>query len=212
MSAAKYSISSFLKFNSEYQVILHVDQALYPKARILSFLFGNSVRVIQDQSGLIEPLDAKAKLLIELQGTFDIFVDADTRWNASLKLNESITVMTIEFLLQSDATWKNILSELNLKQSDFSMLNTTFFSWRGNDLGVSYKEYSDWKKAWTEIDWKALELGTLEITLKRLCEQVFMSYILRYKQVVALKDRDAISDGGILESSYLGATGHRFAR
>lgn len=213
LKLAKYSLSSMLRYNPDWNAVIHTDKVLFGKSNLLRILFGQRVEILFDQVEEADPLSSKCTLILQMQGKDDVFVDIDTRWNARCPKLDSITVLVKEFRVIADSFWYKVAEELQIESKSLHMLNTSFFSWSKSSLGVSVKEYENWKVEWDLLSWQALCDTEAEVDgRKRLHEQFFLSCLLSDQSVKAIKETDLIADGGVLESSYFGATGHRFAR
>jgi hypothetical protein len=211
---SKFAIASFLKFNPDYRVIVHCDSLVEIYARKLQYLFPRSrLSVVVDQPSQGFVYSIKGNFLLRLQGSFDIFLDADTRCNG--RLPEIVKPMTLvaEFPYYSNRKWAAILRECGLEENiRFFLLNVSAVSWAGCHYGVSPEDFADWEKKWFAIDWSNILREDQIPYFQRFVEQVFVSNIFQRGPIQTLKDADFVADKGIIESSYFGATGYRFGR
>ena len=156
----------------------------------------------------------KALLLLQLQGTKDIFVDADTRLNGVLKGQDSITVLVREFRLAEQETWLYVCKLLEIDPTKSFMLNTSFLTWSGVHLNVTSDLFHDFYQNYLSLPWSDISNLFLiqERSLTRLVEQFFFSILLSSHDVDFLKEHDKVADKGVIESTYYGASGYRFGR
>ncbi len=212
---AVYSIASFLFHNRNFKVVIHSDakcfRALLWRSRIF---FGSKCKVLRVQNSSEDPMYQKALLLLQLQGTKDIFVDADTRFNGVLKGQDSITVLVREFRLEEQETWLYVSKLLEIDPTKSFMLNTSFFTWSGVHLNVTSDLFHDFYQKYLSLPWSDLSNLFLiqERSLTRLVEQFFFSILLSSHDVDFLKEHDKVADKGVIESTYYGASGYRFGR
>ncbi len=211
---AIYAITSLLYFNRHIKVIIHCDfECSKVLNRKLWILFGKSIFVNVIDTENPDPMFEKAKLLLSLQGTKDIFLDADTRVNGLIPQFSKPAVLVKEFDIEDSPIWQSIVNELNLGSVHIQMLNTTFFTWAGFDLGINLERFKTFYSVYHNINWEKIDSLNFETrNYRRLVEQFFFSIVLSQNGFFTLKEKDLVADKGIIESSYFGASGYRFGR
>jgi hypothetical protein len=211
---ARICISSFLYFNPNAIIHIHCDQVTYKKSQaMVRFLSRkNQIRVDLDQSDQHEWQYSKLKLILNLSGSYDFYMDADLKWNGSLPILESTTFFVREFILMSKIEYKELLEVMNLQElTSNTMKNTSFFSWNGCIASEKFRSklFGFWSSMLETID----EMAVSDLTknsLRRISEQLCLSVLIPENESRYLKDADAQFDGTFVESSYFGATGTRF--
>lgn len=214
---ARTCVESFLYFHPNTQVIIHCDQvtlnSLKRAFRILKLL---RRRVISLQ--LLPNNDVwqmnKLKIILDISGTQEIFMDCDLRWNG-LMSNEKDGVLCYFVKEKYLTLYEGMAEALTSNLQDYlrtSMKNTSYFTWSGANLDHQHK------LAVIEMYNQIMNLQILKNSpefesIKRISEQIVLSimpeqYSLPFK---FLKNSDRQFDGTICESSYYGASGGRFA-
>lgn len=215
---AQTCVESFLFFHPNSQVVIHHDDRT--KTHLLRHLkalqFFRKGRVIYEKvsEGSAWQLN-KLNLILELNGTRDIFMDCDLRWNGPILdsfENQQLMYFVEERALSTYIGTNQVLTRNIKKFSEVSMKNTSFFSWSGRSIEQS--KVSLIVDSWIEFHSNSgnFELDRRE-SVSRLSEQVVLSVMpamfdLPYR---FLKESDQQFDGSICESSYFGASGGRFA-
>lgn len=219
VEVAKVCIESFCYFNSQYNVIVHVDshtEQLVCK-RFKNLIRKQRVKVVtvsnQNDTWQIQKTD----LICSLAGSKSIFMDADLKWNGPLPKFSGITFFVNEFLLDQHSDYNSVLRKIfGNKDNLGGMKNTSFFSWDGIDLSSAQKKRI--KEIEHAISVFASSQSQTEFSdqlsnLKRMSEQLALSLFVEEIQGVKLnylKSKDGFKDGAFVESSYFGATGARF--
>lgn len=207
-SLVQTAVESLLFHNSQMKVVVHCDSVTYSKTRKRLFLVSlknrQKVHVVHSFS-YQNWQTSKLELILSLNGTNDIFLDADTRVNASLP------ALTSTFFLVKDRPFhRDLVSRINASldsnfTDDLLSKNTTAFGWCGYSLTQD------------DIDFARKLFNFLLTELRgqpteRLCEQFTMSLLVEHLQIrceyIKLLDRQF--DKAVIESSYFGATSSRF--
>ncbi len=214
VAISKFAIASFLRFNSNYKILLHSDREQLQNAKKLSVLFpGSRFNVIHDIPDSGYPYELKGQLLLSLQGTHDIYLDVDTRTNGSLPNISAPLTLVAEFKMKDNINFSRILRELDLSHfENCYLLNVSIVSWAGHDFGISGDEFSVWCRKYMQIDWNSFLSSEQIPYFKRFVEQVFMSIKMQERGFQVLKEKDRVGDKGLIECSYFGASGYRFGR
>lgn len=214
VSISKYAVLSYLRFNPDSTVIVHCDSLTYPLVKKLyRFLPNDLLEVVEDIPNDKYPYISKGLLLLTLQGTKDVFLDVDTRINGKLPASIKPTTLVAEFQFSESVKFSKILKAM--KCTDFEakyLLNVTFVSWGGRDLGIRYNNFLDWSDAYMNLPWDSLLAKEAIPYFKRFVEQTFFSLVFQEESWDVLKKSDFVGDKGIVESSYFGASGYRFGR
>ena len=211
-----HCIVSFFRYNPNSKMLIYVDDKTYRLARILYFFIDRkNIKLSKIDSYEIPPLWVKAKLILEIQGSYKFFMDADLRWNSSLPEMPSnkIIVFAKEFELTSSETHSRLISKLSWSTSaPIYMFNTSFFCWNAENSGMSFGTFVNFLSQFNTIKSDYFDLFFKDENLFRLSEQISLSYIIRNFQVEALDELMRNQSLRSIESTYFGATGHRFGR
>lgn len=210
-----YAIASLLYFNPQFEIVIHCDDKC--KKSVLwrcRLLLGSRCNINLIGGVVTDPMRNKALLLLTLQGTDDIFVDADTRFNGKLPRLSQITTLVKEFRMDEKPIWIRICRDIGIDSGKVEMLNTSFFSWSGHTLDLNYVTFQDFYDKFSSVHWTdiSMEYSIESQSLQRLVEQVFFSIVLSGNKTNALKNFDTVADKGVIESTYFGASGYRFGR
>jgi hypothetical protein len=207
-SLLQIAVESLLFHNPRFRVRIHCDEHTYPSVKKKLSLV--NIRRPRRVHYSINPDDShwktlKFHLLMNLSGTRDLFLDADTRINGNLPPFDSPI-----FLVAEKKRILNDFKELPLEiiesgLTSFLMKNTSAFSWGGLTLTSNEKDV-----AWKTYKFVSTSLNSTERS--RLAEQISMSIFVEWLgvNVAFLKEEDSQFDKGIVESSYFGATSSRF--
>jgi hypothetical protein len=211
---ARVCIASFLHFNPNAVIQIHCDSTTYSKTKSMVRLLSkrNQIQVRLDQTDHELWQLSKLKIIREISGTTQFYMDADLKWNGPLPLLKSTTFFVREFLLKSKPEYLQLLQKMNLRDLDqLSMKNTSFFSWCGHEAPekVILQLFELWETMMNTIE-EVNESEETKISLKRISEQLCLSILVLDEESNYLKDSDAQFDGTFVESSYFGATGTRF--
>jgi hypothetical protein len=217
---AQTCINSFLHFHPNSTIILHADQNTMPSLMtwIPRSRFSKSIELISVENREEPWQIQKLKLILELAGTKEIFMDADMRWNGHLKVDfqneKRINFLVREFDLDSHEVFSKMIVAKEFEHfSSASMFNTSFVCFSG--LSLTNIEKDQVLKLQRQIvsfaqDWA---IGEVERTsVIRISEQLALSLSVSIwgKPVGTVKEFDDCKDGSFLESSYFGATGFKF--
>lgn len=217
---AQTCINSFLHFHPNSTIILHVDQDTMPSLMtwISRSRFFKSIELNLVENNEEPWQIQKLKLILELAGTKEMFMDADMRWNGPLKIDlqneKRIHFLVREFNLDSHEVFSKMIVAKDFECfSSASMFNTSFVCFSG--LSLTDMEKDQVLKLQRQIvsfaqDW---EIGEVErASVIRISEQLALSLSVTIwsKPVGTVKEFDGCKDGSFLESSYFGATGFKF--
>jgi hypothetical protein len=213
-SLALVAVSSFLRYNPNSHFFIHTDEVTTLRTRfhfILLEKFGYITIKPTVDSEKQDWQELKLKIIESLNGTSEIFMDADLRWHGNCPQIDGITFFVKEFELSTKEPFSKILIAIN-KSSDFSfMKNTSFVSFAG--LTIKAEAFEKIWKVYSDFQDYLTGCTPIEITdLMRLREQLLISCFINEKtySIRYLKDSDSIKDGQFVESSYFGTTGSRF--
>jgi hypothetical protein len=210
---AQICINSFLKHNPHFNFVIHTDSRLVNiLRRRFKFLINfNRVEVNEDLDQELTWQRSKLGVILAMNGTKDIFMDADLRWNGPLTETKGITFYLQEFSLGSSGLYTSAFPNYGL-MPDHHMYNLSFFTFGGNVLSVS--EIDEVLSLQQEIEQLVSEsLAPSDIlAIRRMSEQLALSIaVCRFSTSVStLKSADQRSDGDFVESCYFGATGLTF--
>lgn len=206
-------VNSFFQHHNGSTFVIHTDRLL---ARFLRFRFS---RLIKEER--VEIVDcvkekerwqlSKLRLILAMNGTSDIFMDADLRWNGTLAMNDSIQFYLREFQLVDTPIYKLVLGEVENFQNIF-MYNLSFFSF--SNWILTDKQFDEILALENKIcALNSSEISALEILgIRRMSEQLALSIALCGYDIPlgAIKSSDTRNDGTFVESCYFGATGLAF--
>jgi hypothetical protein len=217
VKVAKVCVESFLVFNPETVVIIHVDLLTEKSVRLKFKRLINKGRVsiILVKNYELKWQIQKIELICSLSGSDSIFMDADLKWNGPLPAIQGTTFFVNEFLLDENEDYKYLLKEIFKNKTIFGpMKNTSFFTWGGYELS----EFQ--KKRIREIEQVIVNHLAIQDKvqskysgLNRMSEQLALSLAVEEFpaiNVTYLKSEDGFKDGSFVESSYFGATGATF--
>ena len=213
---ARVCVESFLYHHPNSKVNLHVDEitkkeveneilSKFPRARVSVFTVNSNERSWQEQ---------KISLILSLNGTTELFMDADLRWNSGIQSIKSVTFYVDEFPFLEKSPYRQLIKIFrNGEYSNSIMKNTSFFTFHGNHISkeLNLDVY--------RIEQELLELIKSDILgaldrdqVTRLSEQIALSIASTdwNYQIDTLKNTDGHKDGAFVESSYFGATGSTF--
>ena len=216
ISVAKVCIYSFLYWNPNSIFTLHVDGVTQNKTEkaFSSYLKSEKLKIETISAPKAYPWQlVKLQLIMQLDGSSDIYMDADLRWNEKLPRLKGITFFVNEFQLQSKPDFSMLLKELNIDNFEkVFMRNLSFFTFYGFKLTDSQLEdiYITWNKVINAQ--KSLDIDSESPTIGRISEQLVLSIACENwnNPIFALKDEDGLKDGKFVESTYFGVTGLEF--
>lgn len=157
--------------------------------------------------------EQKLEIILSMNGTDNLMLDADLRWNAPLERTEGVLFLVKEFELKDKSPFREILAKANIVSPKASMKNTSIFSFGGleltnfeiNQIRIRMREYQE------IVDSDVV--GKLDrIAINRVMEQYALSLCSETwsTKTIFVKKSDRPLDGGIVESCYFGATGGTF--
>jgi len=206
-------IYSFLKHNQCFVFVIHTDSRLARNLRrSFKFLIElNRVEVVEDVDHDFSWQRSKLGIILAMNGTKDIFMDADLRWNGPLPETKGITFYLREFSLGGSSLYTRAFPSYGITP-DHHMYNLSFFTFGENVLSVS--EIDEVFSLQHEIEQLVSEsLAPADVlAIRRMSEQLALSIAVRRfsKSVNTIKSVDKRNDGGFVESCYFGATGLTF--
>jgi len=216
-SVLRICIDSFLYWHPESKITIHLDSLT--KDRVLQEIVTRrnreKIRIVMDMDyGSQSWQELKLRLISSLNGTNEIYLDTDMRWNGCLQTTNSITFLSTEIKLKNTTSFLFLLK--NLRDGEFIdafMRNTSFFTFSGinipqvliDDLVVLHKEVI------SLIGSEMIGIDDRD-NLIRIAEQLTLSLASQNwgSEILSLKEVDKYKDGAFLESSYFGSTGTRF--
>ena len=214
ISISKFAIISFIRFHPDYHIKIHCDELTYASVLNLWKCFPwLEIEVEIDIEKHLTPYVSKGILLLKLQGSSDSFLDVDTRVNSRIPQFDVPTALVAEHKFSEKEEYESIFRELGIHAKlGLQMLNVSFVSWGGKNLYLSEKDFLDWSDRYINLPWESLVNKEQIKHYQRFVEQIFFSLQFQTSNWRTLKDEDRVSDKGIVESTYFGATGHRFGR
>ena len=205
-------IRSFLLHHPNAVFRVYVDGTLFDRC---SDQFGDLINLnklsITKLSGRVVDSWQKSKLdiLLKMNGTNEIFMDADLRWNGALSDINGVTSYLEEFDLFSSLDYSIHLSDLP-KIPNCNMLNLSFFTFGEVTIPeIISKRILDLQMRIASTEGFDSESNPNYLSTARMSEQIALSYFLHEKKVRInyLKEDDSRNDGKFVESCYFGATG-----
>ena len=213
---SRICIESFLHFHPQAKVILHCDTSTFNNAKRFFWVTSRykNVSIICDQKNESDWKFSKFKLLLSMNGTSDIFIDADMRWNGSLSLDKNIYFLVREFPLWKSPEYIEFFSSVKIELNEKKyMWNTSFFTFNSIRINenVIKRMYEFYEKLTLIYESNGKEFNSNSIK-ERLIEQLTLSYFADEFgfEVKALKENDSRLDGSLVESAYFGSTGLGF--
>ena len=210
---ASICIRSFAYFNPRFSFTIHADEQtkkiIERKTFLIRKMSPKLLRIVLVDDFDRDWQEQKIELLVSLSGKSDIFMDADLRWNKSLPiLSQNITFLVEEFEVQLKELNFNPGFDLKSQPLRFMMKNTSFFSWQSQSVSDSQREsiFEIYRHL------KNNKGNNPHLDQGHLSEQLTLSLAINEEsnQISFLKFEDTQYDGGIVESSYFGASGRRF--
>lgn len=206
-------VYSFLKFNPKSIFLIHTEKRL---KRVLNLRYAKLIRsgnviIETDIENEIEWQSSKLELILGMNGSRDIFMDADLRWNGPLLQPGNVTFFLREFKLTENPIFASAFPEFP-SSSDIYMYNLSFFTF--SNFSLSSQETEDIRfnqKRIAHLQPQGLEEKDI-LAVQRMSEQLAMSICLSKSRhpIETLKDLDTRNDGSFVESCYFGATGLTF--
>jgi hypothetical protein len=215
-SIAKICVESFLFFNPNSRVVLHVDSAtrVASNKALKKSISRKKVTIVQIDSDSLPWQDSKLDLILSLGDPRKFFMDADLKWNGPISELAGITLFVKEFNFSENAfyaplTNKDWFSEF----PNATMKNTSFFYWGGYTPSTEDKEsIKVLMELITICTNNTSNSADFNEGTKRISEQIALSLLVEKlpAPVFFLKELDGYKDGSFVESSYFGATGASF--
>lgn len=211
---ALIAVSSFLRHNPNSFFLIHTDDITTLQSHRSFWILEKIGLARVDpifQSGLKEWQELKLRIIHELSGTSEIFMDADLRWHGRCPELVGVTFFVKEFDLLTKEPFSEISKMIAKDMHSCYMKNTSFVSFSG--IKIQQEVFEDIWLAYFNFQNYLIGRNTGEISdLMRLREQFLLSYFIREKniQISYLKETDSIKDGQFVESSYFGTTGATF--
>ena len=211
---ARICISSFLFFNPTGKLIIHCDQVTHSKTKSMVNLLARrkQIEILLDQEENASWQFSKLKLILDLSGSRDFYMDADLKWNGPLPKLNATAFFVREFKLESKREYSDLLTLMKVPDlKTNSMKNTSFFAWNGSKApdDVAFKLIDFWNEMLETIEQMSVS-DQVRISLTRISEQLALSALIPDSESSFIKDVDSQFDGAFVESSYFGATGTRF--
>lgn len=215
-SLAKVCVESFLFFNPNSRVVVHVDSATKMASydALKKLISRDKVSIVQLDSDSLPWQDLKLDLILSLGDPKKFFMDADLKWNGPMKELVGITFFVNEFEFRENTFYAPLTNKDWFSEYPSStMKNTSFFYWG------SYSPSTEDKKN-IEVLMGLLKKCTndqsnqidFNVSTKRISEQIALSLLVEKlgAPVYFLKELDIFKDGSFVESSYFGITGASF--
>jgi hypothetical protein len=210
-------IESFLHFNPKCKVIVHCDSSTIMKTENLLQSASKKreieIRQIIENENQLWQI-TKLELILSMNGSNDVFMDADLRWNGPLNKLNVFTYFVREFDMEKKSPFRELI-KYGFEEifPDTYMKNVSFITFAGQSLPANALSIlRDKCKEYLKLVESNI-VGALDVSIMaRMVEQVILSlFIPKYlKEFAYLKDTDQIMDGRFVESSYFGATGAKF--
>jgi hypothetical protein len=170
------------------------------------------IEILLDQEENASWQFSKLKLILDLSGSRDFYMDADLKWNGPLPKLNATAFFVREFKLESKREYSDLLTLMKVPDlKTNSMKNTSFFAWNGSKApdNVAFKLIDFWNEMLETIEQMSVS-DQVRISLTRISEQLSLSALIPDSESSFIKDVDSQFDGAFVESSYFGATGTRF--
>jgi len=213
---ARICIASFLHFHPKAKITVHCDNQTYNamKKKSKFGIHNHAVTVTNDQPDSDTWQELKLDLIVAIQNTSDFLMDADLKWNGSLRDIKGITFFVREFRFSENDLYLPLFRKLGmLEQLNNSMKNTSFFTWQGNSYGhATAQDFSKLRKGICDSATHLEIANDQRDSFLRISEQLAISLLIPDEVSYFLKSKDTQFDGGFVESSYFGATGTRFSK
>jgi hypothetical protein len=213
---AEICVFSFLYHhpNAKFKIYCDDKTITYASNKFSSEIMKSQITVELIQNSFKQDWqEQKLEIILSMNGTHDLMLDADLRWNAPLGRTEGVFFLVKEFELKDKSPFREILTKASIVSPDASMKNISIFSFGGLELTnseidqirITMREYQE------IVDSDVV--GKLDrIAIKRVMEQYALSLCSETwsMKTTFVKKSDRPLDGGIVESCYFGATGGTF--
>jgi len=201
------SYISLLRHADGLKVCAYVDEAISRSLKRESILLPikKSLELIQITES--DWRKAKLEIILDMGGTHDVFVDADTQFHEAPPQIHGVQVLVNEGNKLTSSPYRSVLQEILGVQSKkvIYMLNTSIFSWGG--ILISDEDKNQIRRIFIALDSKLENIGKT-----RLAEQLALSAFVQLNELTfhAWKLTDGLMDGILVDSTYLGNTGRVF--
>lgn len=206
-------LNSFWEFNPEYRAVIWIDELISAKANfvIQSLDRRDRVEIRRIPAPNREWQWNKLQIILKFLNDSDFFCDADIIWNGSIKLELAPMFFIREYDLRSRAAFNYLI------RTYFPIVATSVFMYNVSIVFLgTLSSNNTFKKeceAFYQICFEAKSDDFLRHNdlpeIRRMCEQIAISVaVSRIGNCTpsVLKESDAVMDGGLAESFYLGAT------
>lgn len=215
-SIAKVCVESFLFFNPNSKVVLHVDSRTIRASNnaLKKSIARNQVSIVQIDSDSLPWQDSKLALILSIGDSKKFFMDADLKWNGPLTELNGITLFVNEFAFKENTFYEPLVKQdWFAEYPNSTMKNTSFFYWGGYVPSINDKILiKDLMARIKEITSDERNSQEFNLSTWRISEQIALSLLVEKvdSSVYFLKEWDGFKDGTFVESSYFGATGASF--
>jgi len=216
-SLARVCIESFIHYHPNTVFVVHCDSTTFSDTRqaLNRSSRRKKVQVVLDQLDITATWqEQKVRLIASLNGTNDVFMDADLRWNGVIPERKGITFFVDEFSLKEKSPYRELLSNHEFSNIlNPRMRNTSFFSFAGICIDDEYIKGIMKLQTLIENIAKSDVIAQLDREdVLRISEQLALSLAVESweEEIFLLKSSDGHMDGQFVESSYFGATGISF--
>jgi len=213
LTLAQICIWSFLRQNPDYHIVLHSSRNLVgaAKRRFATLIRNDRLTLIELEESSLAWQTIKLEIILSMNGTRDVFMDADLRWNDSMPALRGVTAFLQEFEINKKSVSSRIL-EILPDVNQVHMMNLSFFSFGDLILNQSIiLEIKNLQKKIVRLS-QISNLSVFDQSSIRMSEQISLSVVLTRHQISChfLKLVDSRNDGSFVESCYFGATGLGF--
>lgn len=215
-SLAKVCVESFLFYNPNSKVVVHVDSGTKraTHSALKKSISRNKVSIVQLDSDSLPWQDSKLALIFCIGDPKKFFMDADLKWNGPITELTGITLFVNEFVFKENAFYKPLMKKDWFSEyPNCTMKNTSFFHWGGYIPSLDDKkiieDLMEQIRVTTNNESNSSDFNS---STKRISEQIALSLLVEKldSPVYFLKESDVFKDGSFVESSYFGVTGASF--
>lgn len=212
---AKVAVFSFLYWNPKSEIFVHCDSNTSNALRyeFRNLITANKVTIQQDMDDSKPWQVSKMQLVLSINNSKDIYMDADMRWNAPCPIITNPLFYVYEFKFAEHREFSALYSQLlSTNWPNSSMSNTSFVTFNGQNINqesisrviVLHDQIINWAEQFPDENENKKQI-------MRLAEQIALSVILEDSlEFKYLKSSDSRLDGQFVETSYFGATGLSF--
>jgi hypothetical protein len=216
---AEIWVSSFLFYNPKAYFILY---CLYCDKKTTNYVgkeFNTEIKKLQIDIEILNKnfdqnwQEQKLEIILSMNGTLVLMIDADLRWNAPLESTGSVLFVVKEFELKDKSPFGEILAKARIVPPEASMKNASLLSFGGfkptnseiDQIRITMRDYQEIVDSDVvgKLDKFAIERAMEGYALS-LCSEKWST------KATFVKKSDRPLDGGIEESCYFGATGGTF--